>query len=149
MHALLALRVNELRSSADRGSVTVWLATASFAMIVVVGLAVDLTGQVRTQQRVRNVAAQAARAGGQEVNAPKAIRGLAVQANPAQAAQVSRAYLSSAGITGSAVSQGDTLTVTASDTYRTKFLGVIGLNQMRVTGSAQVRIVRATGGVEH
>lgn len=144
----LTQRVSEIRRGGDCGSVTVWLATASFVMILVVGLAVDLTGQVRAQQRVRDIAAQAARAGGQEVNAPTAIRGLAVQANPVKAAAVSRAYLSSAGITGSAVSQGDTLTVTASDTYSTKFLGVIGLNRMRVTGSAQVRIVRATGGVE-
>lgn len=133
---------------ADRGSVTVWLATSSFIMIVLVGLAVDLAGQVRSQQRVRNVAAQAARAGGQELNGPRAIRGLSVKANPVKAARTSQAYLSTAGVSGTAVAKGDTVTVSASDTYSTKFLSVIGLKRMRVTGRAEVRIVRVSGGVE-
>ena len=69
----------------ERGSVTVWLALASFVMIVVVGLAVDLTGQVHAQQRARDLAAQAARVGGQQINTPRAIRGLGLETNAAGA----------------------------------------------------------------
>ena len=44
-------------------------------MIILVGLAVDLGGQVHAQQHARDVAAQAARAGGQQLQAGRAIRG--------------------------------------------------------------------------
>jgi Flp pilus assembly protein TadG len=59
----------------ERGSVSIWLATASLVMIILVGLAVDLGGQVHTQQRARDIAAQAARVGGEQVLAGPAIRG--------------------------------------------------------------------------
>jgi len=51
----------------ERGSISIWMAASSFIMIVLVGLAVDLGGKVHTQQQARNVAAQAARTGAQEV----------------------------------------------------------------------------------
>ncbi len=51
----------------ERGSITVWLALASFVMIFLVGLAVDLGGQVHAHERAHDLAAQAARAGGEEV----------------------------------------------------------------------------------
>ena len=41
-------------SPRDRGSVTIWLALASFVMIVLVGVAVDLSGQVYAQQHARD-----------------------------------------------------------------------------------------------
>jgi Flp pilus assembly protein TadG len=51
------------------------MVTAAFAMIILAGLAVDLGGQVLTRQHASNVAAQAARAGGQQLQASRAIRG--------------------------------------------------------------------------
>jgi hypothetical protein len=65
----------------ERGSVSVWLATAAVVMIILVGVVVDLAGQVHAQQHTRNVANQAARVAGQQINAPVAIRGQGVQAN--------------------------------------------------------------------
>jgi Flp pilus assembly protein TadG len=44
-------------------------------MIVLVGLAVDLGGQVHAQQHARAVADQAARTGGQQLDAAVAVRG--------------------------------------------------------------------------
>lgn len=133
----------------ERGSVTSWLALSSVVMIILVGLAVDLTGQVHAQQHARNVAAQAARAGGQQLNAPQAVRGLGVQADPYQAAQAARAYLSSADISGSVrVEGGNTIVVTTNDVYQAKFLSIVGLGSMPVTGQAEARVVRAVGGVE-
>jgi len=38
--------------------------------------------------------------------------------------------------------------VTVADTYETKFLSIIGLQSMRVTGTAETRVVRVVGGVE-
>jgi hypothetical protein len=115
-----------------------------------VGLAVDLTGQVHAQQHARTVAAQAARAGGQELNAPRAVRGLEVRANPRAAAQAARAYLAASDVDGSVSVQGagTRLVVTTSDTYSTRFLSIIGLRGMTVTGTAEARLARVVQGGE-
>jgi Flp pilus assembly protein TadG len=77
----------------ERGSVSLWMVTAAMAMIILTGLAVDLGGQVLTRQRVADVAAHAARAGGQQLQASRAIRGQGVRTDPALAAAAARAYL--------------------------------------------------------
>ena len=38
----------------ERGSITVWLALSSFVMIVLVGLTVDLGGQVHAHERAHD-----------------------------------------------------------------------------------------------
>ena len=63
------------RHGAERGSISIWLVTTGFAMIVLVGLAVDLGGQVHAQQHARAVADQAARTGGQQLQPGPAMRG--------------------------------------------------------------------------
>ena len=96
----------------ERGSISVWFATASFAMIILVGMAVDLGGKVHTQQQARSAAAQAARTGAQEVQGSTAVRGedLRVDINAAKAAAMN--YLHAAGVEGNArVVNGDTLIV--------------------------------------
>ncbi len=146
MTAMTQARTHEDR---ERGSVSIWLATTSVVMIVLVGLAVDLGGQVHTQQRARDVAAQAARVGGQQFLAGPAIRGQGAQVDIGAAKSAARDYLEAAGVSGSATIQGGhTLVVTTTDTYQTTFLGIIGLNRLTVTGHASARIVRAVMGVE-
>ena len=137
------------RGGRERGSVTVWLALSAFVMVIVVGIAIDLTGQANAQQRVHAVAAQAARAGGQQLNAPQAVRGLGVQADPYAAAQAARTYLASSGVEGTvSVEGGATVSVRTSDVYTTKILSIVGIGSMRVTGKAEARVVRAVGGTE-
>lgn len=133
----------------DRGSVTIWLALSSFVMVVLVGLAVDLTGQVHAQQRARDVAAQAARIGGQQLNASQAVRGLGAQASPTQAVRAAQLYLNASDVSGTVgIVNGTTLVVSTSDIYQPKFLSIVGLGNMRVSGKAEARLVRAVGGVE-
>jgi Flp pilus assembly protein TadG len=118
-------------------------------MIILVGMAVDLGGKVHTQQQARSAAAQAARTGAQEVQGSTAVRGedLRVDINAAKAAAMD--YLHAAGVEGSArIVDGDTLIVTTTDTYTSKFLGIIGLDSMQVTGEASARLIRAEGGIE-
>jgi Flp pilus assembly protein TadG len=134
----------------ERGSVTIWLALASFVMIVLVGVAVDLSGQVYAQQHARDIAAQAARTAGQQIDTAQGVRGAGAQTNPAQAVTAAKAYIAAAGMSGDATitGGGTTITVTVVDTYVTKFLSIVGLEQLRVTGSAETRVVRVVGGVE-
>lgn len=133
----------------ERGSISIWMATASFIMIVLVGMAVDLGGKVHTQQQARNVAAQAARTGAQEVQASTAIRGGLPQASISNAKAAAYSYLAQADVEGTVtVRGGDTIVVQVSDTYDSKFLSIINLDSMRVTGEASARMIRTEGGVE-
>jgi hypothetical protein len=125
------------------------MVTAATAMIILTGLAVDLGGQVLSRQHVADVAAQAARAGGQQLQAGRAIRGQGVGTDPALAAVAARAYLAASDVVGTVQLRGSTsVIVHASATYHTKFLGIIGIDRLQVTGSAESRIVRAVNGVE-
>ena len=133
----------------EHGSVSLWMVTAAMAMIILAGLAVDLGGLVLTRQHAGNVAAQAARAGGQQLQASRAIRGEGVRIDNTRAAAAARAYLAASDVTGTVPLRGSTAVVVhTSATYHTKFLAVIGIDQVQVTGSAESRIVRAVEGVE-
>lgn len=135
------------RRGDERGSITVWLALASFAMIFLVGLAVDLGGQVHAHERAHDVAAQAARAGGEEVDGAAAIQGRALTINPAAARAAAQRYLDDAGVHGSvSISNGNTITVTVHDRYDPQFLGLIGINHLDVNGTATARLIRTLGG---
>lgn len=133
----------------NRGSLTIWMATASFAMTVLVGLAVDLGGQVHAQQRAHDLAAQAARAGGEEVQPAPAIEGAYVRIDAAAAKAAAADYLTAARVEGTVdVAGGTTLTVHVTDTYRPRFLTVLGIDRLPVSGSATARLVRSLGGTE-
>lgn len=133
----------------EHGSITLWMVTASFAMMMLVGLAVDLGGQVHAQQRAHNVAGQAARAGGQEVQAAPAVQGRYVAINAAAARNAAQDYLSTAGVNGTvSITDGTTITVNVTDTYRPKFLSIIGLGDLSVTGEASARLIRTVAGSE-
>lgn len=137
------------RPREERGTISVWFATASLALIILVGMAVDLGGKVHTQQRARSVAAQAARTGAQEVQGSTAVRGEDLRVDMAAAKSAAQDYLRSAGVNGTVtVTGGVTLVVRTTDTYNSKFLGIIGLDAMQVTGEASARLIRAEGGIE-
>ena len=133
----------------ERGAISVWFATASLVMIILVGMAVDLGGKVHTQQHARSVAAQAARTGAQEVQGSTAVRGEDLRVDIAAAKSAAQDYLQAADVNGTVtVTGGDTLVVRATDTYNSRFLGIIGLDAMPVTGEASARLIRAEGGIE-
>ncbi|WP_244928511.1 pilus assembly protein TadG-related protein [Nocardioides sp. W7] len=131
----------------EGGSITVWLALSSLAMIFLVGLAVDLGGQVHAHERAHDLAAQAARAGGGEVDGGAAIEGRVLTINPTLARAAAQHYLETAGVTGNAeITNATTLTVTVHDSYDPRFLGLLGINRLDVTGTATARLTRTLGG---
>ena len=137
------------RSRDERGSISVWLVTSSFVMMMLVGLAVDLGGQVHAKQRAHNIAAQAARTGGEQVQAAPAIEGDYVAVDAVAARHAAEDYLAASGVTGNVtISDGDTITVNVTDTYRPKFLSIIGLGDLPVTGEASARLIRTVAGSE-
>jgi Flp pilus assembly protein TadG len=138
-----------MRARDERGSISIWLVTSSFVMMMLVGLAVDLGGQVHAKQRAHDVAAQAARAGGQQVQAAPAIEGHFLAVDTAAARQAAEEYLAAAHVNGTVtITGGDTITVDVTDVYNPKFLSVIGIGDLTVTGEASARLIRSLGGTE-
>lgn len=140
------IRRRSHRRADERGSISIWLAMSSFVMVFLVGLAVDLGGQVHTQQRGHDLAAQAARTGAEEVQGGAAIEGRPLTIDSAFARTAAQRYLSESGVTGTVDVTGDTLTVTVHDDYPTKFLGLMGINNLPVTSTATAHLVRTLGG---
>lgn len=142
----MTVRTRRLRD--ERGSVSVWLALAAVALVLCVGIAVDLGGQVHAQQRARGIAAQAARTAGEEVAAAQAIRGQTPTVDVAAAKRAAQAYLAQAGVTGTVTIRSGNVDVTVTDTYAPMFLSSIGVGTLTVTGHSSARLVRAVQGTE-
>jgi Flp pilus assembly protein TadG len=133
----------------ERGSVAVWMITTALTLMLLVGLAVDLGGQVHAKQRAQNIAAEAARAGGQQLRAGAAIRGQGAIVDPGPAVAAAQTYIAGApGLTGTvSVAGGTRIVADTQATYSTTFLSVIGVRDLTVTGHAEVQINRAVAGV--
>lgn len=133
----------------ERGSISVWLAVSSLVMIILVGLAVDLGGQVHAKQRAHDIAAEAARAGGEQVQAAPAIKGQYVAVDVVAARNAAEDYLAASGVTGTVtIIGGDTIRVDVTDTYTPKFLSFVGIGDLTVTSHASARLIRSLGGSE-
>jgi len=129
--------------------VTVWLLVSMQILLAMIGIGVDLVGQVQIQQRAHDVAAQAARAAGEQLQTEQAMRGDTPGVDPSTAVRAARAYLAAApDITGTvSVRGGDVVVVTTTGVYRPIVLGLVGIGDLRVTGTAQARPERAIDGV--
>lgn len=131
----------------ERGSISVWMIACAIALIGIAGIAVDLSGQVHTKQHAQDVAAQAARVGAEQVNAD-AVAGNTATVNLAAARYAAQTYLRDAGVSGTvSVVDGTTIHVTTSENYSTTFLGLLGVNRIKVTGDATAQLIRTEGGV--
>ncbi|MFJ7905271.1 TadE/TadG family type IV pilus assembly protein [Streptomyces sp. NPDC096198] len=127
----------------DRGGVTVFVAVCVIALIGIIGVAVDGGSKMRATERADYVAGEAARAGGQAIDPAEAINGTAITVNPQDAQAAAQAYLRSAGATGTVSVSGDgkTLTVVVTGTYDTKFLSVVGIGSLSVTGHGKATLL--------
>ncbi|MDH6222721.1 TadE/TadG family type IV pilus assembly protein [Streptomyces pseudovenezuelae] len=127
----------------DRGGVTVFVAVCVIALIGIIGVAVDGGSKMRATERADYIAGEAARAGGQAIDPADAISGRAIVVDPQDAAAAAQAYLRSAAATGTVTVSGDnkTLTVTTTSTYATKFLSVVGIGSLSVTGHGKATLL--------
>lgn len=127
----------------DRGGVTVFVAVCVVALIGIIGVAVDGGGKMRATERADHVAGEAARAGGQAIDPAAAISGESIVVKPQDAVAAAQAYLHSVGATGavSVSADGKTLTVRTTAAYATKFMPVVGIGSMPVTGHGSARLL--------
>ncbi|WP_322500227.1 pilus assembly protein TadG-related protein [Streptomyces rochei] len=130
-------------ASRDRGGVTVFVAACVVVLIGIIGVAVDGGGKLRATERADHIAGEAARAGGQAIDPAAAISGESIVVRPTDAVAAAQAYLQSVGATGtvSVSADGKTLTVHTTGTYATKFLPVVGIGSMPVSGHASATLL--------
>jgi Flp pilus assembly protein TadG len=128
----------------ERGSVTVWMVLIVMVLSMVMGIAVDLSGQVNAKRRASDVAAQSARVAGQQISPDAYLAdGRSVELAVAKAKTAAVDYIEAAGMTGSArVESGTELVVQTETIYRPIFLSAAGIGDLKVTGSASIRVVR-------
>lgn len=141
-------RHRDARRRAERGAISVFYVLAAVGMAVIVGLGVDLGGMVYAKQRAFDVAAQAARAGGEAIRADQVMAGQPLALDQAKGKAAAEAYLAAAGMSGSAYVTATTIEVTARHEWVPVVLGQFGFGAHQFTGTASARLVRALDGAE-
>ena len=116
---------------------------------LILGIAVDLSGQVQTKRQAFDVATQAARVAGQHLDTDRFLddRGTFRLSTDA-ARQAALDYIERAGMTGEIAIDGTDITVTATAQYNPVVLPILGINTLPVTGTANARAVRALDGTD-
>lgn len=133
----------------ERGSVTLFALVAGMGLLLVAGLVVDGGAKIRGLQRADRIAAEAARTAGQVIDSPAAIDGQPPTLDAAAAAAAAQRYLAGRGVTGTVTRTGGrALAVTVTVHEPTVFLGLIGIRDFTVTGSAEVLLVPGISGAQ-
>ncbi len=133
---------------ADRGSMSVFFAVATIAVLLVMGLLVDGGRALNAANHATSLAQEAARSGGQQLDAAQAIQGNAITVDPGAAQAAAEDYLAHNGVQGTVdvTDNGQTLHVTVHSTYRTLFGSLIGKSSIAVTGTANAHLQTHAGG---
>ncbi|HOA28220.1 MAG TPA: hypothetical protein PKY27_10145 [Arachnia sp.] len=122
----------------ERGAaLSVWTAVMLPAFIVAVGLGVDFAGHAAAEQEARTVAGQAARVATHQT--VLTAEGPVISA--AAATREAEAFAAAAGWDASVGIRGQTAEVTLTGTYATTFLGLIGVTNIDVEGTASATAV--------
>lgn len=134
----------------ERGSA---LSTGAVLLVTVftliLGIAVDLSGQVQTKRQANDVAAQAARIAGQQLDADRFLdSGGRIRLSNSAARKAAQDYIEHAGMTGTVTIDGTEITVTATAQYNAVILPIVGITTLPVTATADARAVRALDGTE-
>jgi hypothetical protein len=138
------------RGLRDRGSASVWMLSLTVIAGLIVGLVIDGSSRLDAMRDADHAAAEAARAGAQALPGSIGfVSSTGALPGSAQALAAANAYLSAAGVPGSASASPDgSLTVSTTVSWSPKFLSVIGVGASDVRGSAAVSLVRGVEGVQ-
>jgi Flp pilus assembly protein TadG len=132
----------------QRGSLTVFMVGAVFAMILAIGLGVDGSRALQGLLRASGEAQEAARAGADVLDVASVYGGSTPIVNGTGACGAAAAYIEQTGddmvnCTPSVV-DGAQLTVSVSAQVRTIFLGLFGVNSFTMKASATSEAIEGT-----
>jgi len=125
----------------DEGSIAIYAVIVIGGLLLLLALVVDGGGKLKMKERADAAAQEAARAGGEQINAGRAIPGNGIVVDPSAATQAAYAYLRQAGFASGASVQvtdgGRELVVDV----RTRYSSVFGIGSLPVHGHATAALV--------
>lgn len=132
------------RRRCDAGKISVFVAAAMPAMITFLGLMWDASGYLRTLHRLDNIAAEAARTAGQQINVPLAIADGIVEVDPDAAVAAVAEYTAEAGFYGEVdvATDQQEVTVTITADWQPDVLGVFGFGPRTLSGQATAHLIQ-------
>lgn len=127
----------------DRGGLGIFAGIFMAGILMLLMVVWDAASQVRTMQRADNIAAQAARAAGQQIDLDEAIAGREKKVDPVRAQAAAAAYLSAAGATGEVTFSPDLRQITANVTlpYQPTFGGLPYRSPVTISGHATAQLI--------
>jgi len=132
-------------SRGDRGQVTAFVATVMLALFVLAGLVIDGGYALAARRRAIDEANGAARAGGQAVDLAAYRATGAFHLDPAGAIAAARAYMAPTGHEATVAIVGDRVQVRVTIAQPMALLGVVGIDELTVSGRGEARSVRGPG----
>jgi Flp pilus assembly protein TadG len=126
----------------ERGQVTLFVVLATAALLVLSGLVVDGGYILAARRRAIDEADGAARAGVQALALGAYRSSGEVALDPDAAAAAARDFLAATGHTGTVSVDGDQVAVSVSFAQPTALLGIIGIDDVTVSGRGLARSVR-------
>jgi hypothetical protein len=109
------------------------------ALLLFAGLTLDGGLALATKARANGQAESAARAGAQAIDLAAYRTTGTLRLLPAQAAAQAQSYLNSVGVTGTVTVTDTTVTAEVTATRTTQLLGLIGITELTVHGSASAQ----------
>ncbi|HEU0089845.1 MAG TPA: hypothetical protein VFQ77_19720 [Pseudonocardiaceae bacterium] len=121
----------------EHGRVTAFVVVLTSGSLFFAGLVLDGGLALAAKTRAIGQAQEAARAGAQELDLA-AYRATGVfRLDPAQARVAAQRYLTALDAAGTVSITGNTVEVTVTTTQPTQLLGLVGIDEIRVTGRGQ------------
>lgn len=125
----------------DAGSVSLLVIALAFAMLLAIGLAVDGSRKSAATSDATSIAEEAARAGGQALRLDALATGGPAVVDPDRAIAEAQSYLAASGATGTVTVDGARITVQATITRPTIFLGLVGITEVTGNGRGAADLV--------
>jgi Flp pilus assembly protein TadG len=120
----------------ERGSVLITGLLLSFALIMVIGAAVDIGHAFLVKRQLASIADDAALSGSQAISLPSLHEGH-LQLNPGQArTEAQQTIAANPSVTGNVTANTGSVTVTVTRRVPTILLGLVGLHTLTITAHA-------------
>jgi hypothetical protein len=133
------------RRERERGSITALVVVFAACFIVLGGLIYDGGRAMAAKTTAIDEAQQAARTAAQALNADD-LRANILVPDPGQAVADAEAYITSCGDTGTVTINGDEITVRVVHHQPTAILGLVGVSEISVTGTATAEVEQGVTG---
>ena len=137
-----------MRSTDERGSVSLVALAMATSLILCAGLVLDGGHVLAARRAAISIASQAARAGAQELDIDTLRLTGTFHLDPRRAAAAAEAFLATADKPGQVTVHLDEVHVVVHDHQALHILGIAGLGDVQVTGRASARVVHGISAAE-